>query len=141
MQTLSWFFSYITEKFLFWINMLWELNVVVCLNAHYIIIILLKKLEEQTFDIRFFSPVRILGIWVLPGETSTSHNTRFLAKQEHLFHLATPKISSILNRLENLTSKICSSIFFRSILFRSTYRVGEDDKICHHIYSLYLVYY
>ncbi len=27
-----------------------------------------KKLEDQTFDIRFFSVVRILGIWVLVGE-------------------------------------------------------------------------
>ena len=35
-----------------------------------------KKLEEQTFDIRFFSVVRILGIYVFPGETSTSQNTR-----------------------------------------------------------------
>ena len=34
-----------------------------------------KTLEEQTFDIRFFSLVKILGIWMLPGETSTSHNT------------------------------------------------------------------
>ncbi len=48
-----------------------------------------KKLEEQTFDIRFFSLVRIQGTWVLPGETSTSHITGFLTKQEHLFHLDT----------------------------------------------------
>ncbi len=73
---------------------------------------LLQKLEEQTFDKRFFSLVRILGIWVLLGETSTSHNTRFLTKQEHLFHMATPKISSILSRLKNLMSKVCSSNFF-----------------------------
>ncbi len=30
----------------------------------------LQKLEEQTFDIRFFSLVIILGIRVLPGETA-----------------------------------------------------------------------
>ena len=70
-----------------------------------------KKLEEQTFDIRFFSLVRIQGIWVLLDETSTSHNIRFLTMQGHLFHLATPKISSFLTRLKNLTSKICSSNF------------------------------
>ncbi len=66
-----------------------------------------KKLEEQIFDSRFFNLVRILGIWVLPDETSRSH-TWFLTKQEHLFHLATPKISSILNRLKNRTSNVCS---------------------------------
>ena len=30
-----------------------------------------KQLEEQTFDMRFFSLVRILGNYVLSGETST----------------------------------------------------------------------
>ena len=61
---------------------------------------LLQKIEEQPFDIRFFG-----GVWVLPDKTSTSHNTRFLTKQEHLFNLATPKIPSILTRLKNLMSK------------------------------------
>ena len=71
-----------------------------------------KKLKEQTFDIRFFSHVRILGTWMLTGETSTSHNTQFLTQQEHLLHLATPKVSGILTRLTNLMSKVCSSNFF-----------------------------
>ena len=70
-----------------------------------------KKIEEQTFDIRCCSLLWILGISVLAGETSRSHNTRLLTKQEHLFHLATPKTSSILTRLKNFTSKICSSNF------------------------------
>ena len=82
-----------------------------------------KKLEEQTFDndIRFFSLVRILGICtqVLPVETSTSHNTRirFLTKQENLFHMATPKICSILAGLKNCTSKVCSSNFLEQCIW------------------------
>ncbi len=39
-----------------------------------------RKLEEQTFDIRFFSLIRILGIWVLAGESLTNHNTWLLTK-------------------------------------------------------------
>ena len=43
----------------------------ICLHIHYS-----KEIESQTFNIRFFSLVRTLGIWVLPGETSTSHNNQ-----------------------------------------------------------------
>ena len=74
-----------------------------------------KKLVEQTFDIGFFSLVRILGILLFPGETSTSHNTQFLTKQEHLFHMATPKISSILTRLKILCRKFVLLIFWSSV--------------------------
>ncbi len=107
------------------IHINWDLSCVICIdctptysllaNVNEIDIHYSKKLEEQTFVIRFFSLV-LLGILVFPGETSTSHNTRFLTKQEHLFRLATPKISSLLTRTEKfLCQKFVPLIFWSSV--------------------------
>ncbi len=73
----------------------------------------LKKLEEQTFDIYKISQsgknIRYLGVatWNFKSQYMVLRNT-----QEHQFYLATPKISSILTRLKNCTSKVCSCNFF-----------------------------
>ncbi len=69
-----------------------------------------KKLEEQTFDIRFFSLVRILGIWVLPGETFKSQST-VLKLSVTSFLPGNTHIPSILTRIKKFMSKVCSSNF------------------------------
>ncbi len=63
----------------------------------------------------------------MPGETSTSHNTRFVSKQEHLFHLAH---LVFLPDWKILMSKVCSSNFFGVV-----YIIVSSEKL----HSIYVV--
>ena len=74
-----------------------------------------KKLEEQIFDIRFFSMIRILDIWVLSGEIGVPAWLRTMYCDLLKFHLARLKYLVFLPDWKILRQKFVPLTFWSSV--------------------------